>query len=84
VVIFEGVKLNEESLADKSLVSFEDAFAQLEDIVRQLESGSLPLDASLALFERGQRLAAFCSARLDEAELKVQQLTADPGDQLFP
>jgi len=76
--------LNEESLTDKSLVSFEDAFAQLEGIVRQLESGSLPLDASLELFEQGQRMAAFCSAKLDEAELKIQQLTADPGDQLSP
>ncbi len=74
--------MNEESLTDKSLVSFEDAFAQLEGIVRQLESGSLPLDASLELFEQGQRLAAFCGAKLDEAELKIQQLTADPGDQL--
>ena len=76
--------MNEESLTDKSLVSFEDAFAQLEGIVRQLESGSLPLDASLELFEQGQRMAAFCSAKLDEAELKIQQLTADPGDQLSP
>ncbi|MBN1889067.1 MAG: exodeoxyribonuclease VII small subunit [Thermoflexales bacterium] len=72
--------MNEESLTDKLPASFEDAFAQLEGIVRQLESGSLPLDASLALFEQGQRLAAYCSTKLDEAELKIQQLTADPGD----
>jgi exodeoxyribonuclease VII small subunit len=57
-------------------LSFEAAFAQLEEIVGKLEAGDLPLDDALALFERGQRLAAFCGARLDEAELKVQQLSA--------
>ncbi len=57
---------------------FEVAFAQLEDIVRKLESGSLSLDESLELFERGQRLAAHCNLQLDEAELKIQQLTVGP------
>ena len=55
--------------------SFEAAFAQLEEIVGKLEVGDLPLDDALALYEQGQRLAAYCSARLDEAELKVQKLT---------
>jgi len=57
-------------------LAFEAAFAQLEEIVRRLEVGDLALDEALALFEQGQRLAAYCNARLDEAELKVQQLTA--------
>jgi exodeoxyribonuclease VII small subunit len=67
-------------------LSFEDAFAQLEDIVHKLEGGSLSLDESLALFERGQRLAAHCNAMLDQAELKVQQLAAGPdgADKLSP
>ena len=59
-------------------VSFEQALAQLEEIVTKLESGALSLDESLALFERGQRLAARCGAQLDEAELKIKQLTAGP------
>ncbi len=59
-------------------LSFEDAFAQLEDIVHKLEGSSLSLDESLALFERGQQLAARCNAMLDEAELKVQQLAVGP------
>jgi exodeoxyribonuclease VII small subunit len=59
-------------------VSFEEAFAQLESIVEKLEGGALSLDESLQLFERGQRLAAYCGARLDEAELKIQQLTLGP------
>ena len=55
---------------------FEAAFAQLEEVVGKLEAGDLPLDDALALFEQGQKLAAFCSTKLDEAELKVQRLSA--------
>ena len=56
--------------------SFEAAFAQLEEIVGKLEAGDLPLDEALALFEQGQKLAAYCGTKLDEAELKVQKLSA--------
>ncbi len=55
-------------------LSFEDAFRELEEIVAQLESDDLPLEESLALYERGQRLAARCNVQLDTAELRVQQL----------
>ena len=55
---------------------FEAAFAKLEEIVGKLEAGDLPLDDALALFEQGQKLAAYCGAKLDEAELKVQKLGA--------
>ena len=56
-------------------LAFEAAFTQLEEIVGKLEAGDLPLDDALALFEQGQKLAAYCSAKLDEAELKVQELS---------
>lgn len=56
--------------------AFEAALAQLEEIVGKLEAGDLPLDDALALFEEGQKLATYCSAKLDEAELKVQKLAA--------
>ncbi len=55
-------------------LSFEEAFKELEDVVRRLEEGGLSLDESIALFERGMRLAEHCSQKLDEAELKVSQL----------
>ena len=55
-------------------LTFEQAFAELEDSVRKLEGGDLPLEDSLALFERGQQLAAFCGKLLDEAELKIEQV----------
>ncbi len=55
-------------------LTFEQAFAELEESVRMLERGDLPLDESLALYERGQELSAYCAKLLDEAELKVQQV----------
>ena len=55
-------------------LTFEQAFAELEDSVRKLEGGDLPLEDSLALFERGQQLAACCGKMLDEAELKIEQV----------
>ncbi len=61
-------------------LSFEKAFAELESIVARLESGELSLDESLALFERGQALAAQCNGLLEAADLKVKQLS--PGGEL--
>jgi len=56
---------------------FEEAFEELAALVGQLESGDLPLEESLALFERGQALAARCSQLLEQAELKLRQLVPD-------
>lgn len=58
-------------------LSFEQAFEQLAEVVAKLEGGDLPLEDSLALFERGQALAARCSELLEQAELKLRQLSAD-------
>ena len=58
-------------------LSYEKAFTELEEIVRKMEKGDLSLDESLALFERGQVLAARCGKLLDTAELKVKQLVPD-------
>jgi exodeoxyribonuclease VII small subunit len=57
-------------------LTFEQAFAELEESVRTLERGDLPLEESLALYERGQELSAYCATLLDKAELKVQQVDA--------
>ena len=56
---------------------FDKALAELEKIVQQLESGNVPLDKSLELFQRGIELARQCKQRLDAAELRVSQLTKD-------
>lgn len=60
-------------MADKTL-SFEQALGRLDEIVRHLEKGDLPLSDSLALFEEGTKLLTDCSKMLDEAEQKVVKL----------
>ena len=62
---------------DVAELSFEAALKELEETVARLEHGELTLDESLALFERGQQLAARCNSELEAAALKVEQLTED-------
>ncbi len=57
--------------------SYEDAVSELEAIVARLEHGDLSLDESMRLFERGVGLMRAASARLDEAERRIDQLTLD-------
>lgn len=54
---------------------FEQSLTRLDEIVRQMERGEVPLEESLKLFEEGTKLVAFCSKLLDEAEMKVVRLT---------
>jgi exodeoxyribonuclease VII small subunit len=68
-------KIQTELPIDK--LNYEQAFAELENIVTSLETGEFSLDASLALFERGQALAKHCADLLDKAELTVRQLSGD-------
>lgn len=65
-------------------MSFEEAFAELETTVTRLEQGDLSLEESIALFERGQALAARCNIQLDTAELKVRQLLPDSDGETAP
>ena len=58
-------------------LTYEKAFTELESIVAALEGEGRPLDESINLYERGQVLAAYCSALLEKAELKVRQLSGD-------
>ncbi len=55
--------------------TFEQALARLEEIVKGLENGSLPLDKSIELFEEGNALVKLCTQKLDAAEQKVRILT---------
>ena len=54
---------------------FEQAITELDSIVRTLEQGDLPLEQSLALFERGVTLSRFCHERLEDAERRITVLT---------
>ncbi len=56
-------------------LTFEQAMAQLEDIVRQLESGDLSLDEMVRRYEEGMRLLRFCQQKLMAAEQRVKKVT---------
>ena len=62
-------------------LSFEQSLARLDEIVRHLEKGDLPLNDSLSLFEEGTGLIRRCGAMLDEAEQKVVKLKKGPDRQ---
>lgn len=57
---------------DIANLSYEKAYEELEALVARMESGELPLEKSVALYERGQKLSAHCQALLEEAELKIK------------
>lgn len=60
-------------------MSFEDAMRELEKVVTDLERGDVPLEQSIALYERGAQLKQRCQTKLKEAEEKVALITQD-GD----
>lgn len=62
-------------------LTYEQAREELVQVVQRLESGGVPLDESLALWERGEHLAALCQQRLDGARAKVDAARARNGAQ---
>ena len=60
--------------ADIDGLSFEQALAELEKNVAQLETGQAPLEQSIELYERGARLKAHCESRLEAARLRVEKI----------
>ncbi|QJB69322.1 exodeoxyribonuclease VII small subunit [Parasphingorhabdus halotolerans] len=66
-----------ETTETPSDLNFEDALKRLEDIVRKLESGDVPLDQSIALYEQGEKLRGLCQKRLEAAQAKIEKITLD-------
>ncbi|WP_045388019.1 exodeoxyribonuclease VII small subunit [Falsirhodobacter sp. alg1] len=60
-------------------MSFEEAMAELERVVAALEKGDVPLEQSIALYERGAALKAHCAQKLKDAEEKVELIRAQEG-----
>jgi exodeoxyribonuclease VII small subunit len=67
--------------AEPASVSFESAMAELEQLVAKMESGELPLEASVAAYQRGSELVQYCAAQLERIEKQVKVLE---GDMLKP
>ncbi|RXZ66229.1 exodeoxyribonuclease VII small subunit [Pelagerythrobacter rhizovicinus] len=62
-------------------MSFEDALRALEEIVRKLEGGEVPLDDSITLYEHGEQLRRHCQARLDAAQARIEKIVTGPDGQ---
>jgi exodeoxyribonuclease VII small subunit len=67
----KGLEMSE---TNKTKLSFEEAYKQLMEIVKKMESGELPLADSVAAYEQGVKLKAYCEQLLKEAELKIEQV----------
>ncbi len=63
-------------------LTFEQALSHLDETVRALEAGELPLSDATRLYEKGMRLARICSEKLAEAELKIAQIQTAYGEQM--
>jgi exodeoxyribonuclease VII small subunit len=59
-------------------LSFEELQRELEDVVARLERGDVPVDEAIALYKRGEELYKACAARLQQAELRIEELTHEP------
>jgi exodeoxyribonuclease VII small subunit len=62
-------------------LSFEEAMAELERVVGQLESGNVDLEKSISLYERGAALKAHCEKKLNDAQEKVAAIVLDANGQ---
>ncbi len=67
----------EKTLADAKTLSFERAIEELESIVKRLEDGKVPLEESVAIYERGESLKRRCEELLRQAEARVDKITTD-------
>ncbi len=67
-------------MPDEAPLSFEAGLQQLETIVKEMESGELPLERALELFERGMKLSDACRKQLEDAETRVEVLMRRAGE----
>ena len=68
----------DETAPDIAALTFEQALKALEDVVRRLETGEVPLEESIKLYEDGEKLRAHCQARLDAAQARIEKIVAGP------
>jgi len=60
-------------------ITFEQAMAELDEIVRKLENGQIPLEEAVKVYERGIELKKICEEKLNTAEMKIEKLTLKNG-----
>jgi exodeoxyribonuclease VII small subunit len=67
-------------MPDEAPLSFETGLQQLESIVKEMETGDLPLERALELFEKGMKLSEACRKQLEDAETRVETLIRRAGE----
>jgi exodeoxyribonuclease VII small subunit len=67
-------------MPEEAPITFESGLQQLEGIVKEMESGDLPLERALELFEKGMKLSEACRKQLEEAETRVEILIKRAGE----
>jgi exodeoxyribonuclease VII small subunit len=72
-------KETDQKSLDINSLPFEEALLQLQDLVKKMESGTTPLSDSVAAYEMGMKLKAYCEQVLKKAELKIEKMT--PADE---
>ena len=80
-IVFVCFFLTKGHIMDDKKLSFEEAYKQLTELVKKMESGELPLADSVAAYEQGIKLKAYCEQLLKEAELKIETLKVTPAQQ---
>lgn len=71
--------MEEQNIKD---LSFEEALMQLENLVRELESGRIKLDEAVAAYERAVNLKKLCEAKLKAAQLKIEKIEISPEGEI--
>lgn len=61
-------------MSDLENISFEQALERLEHVVAQLESGDVPLEQAIELYQEGMKLSSICSSKLQQVESKIEML----------
>ena len=74
IVYFVWDNRKGKKMAEDKKLTFEEAYKQLTELVKKMESGELPLADSVAAYEQGIKLKAYCEQLLKEAELKIETL----------
>lgn len=74
-----GKETTPAAVPEEENVSFEAAMEQLESIVSRLESGDVPLEQAIELFQQGMKLSHLCSGKLDQVERKIEMLVEENG-----
>jgi len=73
--------MSKKAVSAEQPASFEDAMAELEQLVARMEAGELPLEASVAAYKRGSELVKYCAAQLEKVDTQVKMLE---GEMLKP